>query len=198
MRLRDICSIHSGYTLRGRLEPAATGVLVIQQGDFDTNGTLDLRTLTRAEAPEGRYELKAGDVLFRSRGQRTLACVVPVALTEPAIAVMPIFIIRPMNNDIDPRYLAWTLNQHDAQLHFRQSSQGQTIQMISKRVLEDTPIVLPPLLKQRQIATIADLSAQQEALERRLNDRRYTLLSLQLADAAHDFPTSPRQNRTTR
>jgi restriction endonuclease S subunit len=198
MRLRGICSIYSGYTLRGRLEPAANGVLVIQQGDFDTNGTLDLGTLTRAEAPEGRYELKAGDVLFRSRGQRTLACVVPAALTEPAIAVMPIFIIRPMNHDIDPRYLAWTLNQHDAQLHFRQSSQGQTIQMISKRVLEDTPIVLPPLFKQRKIATIADLSARQEILERRLTDRRYSLLSLQLADAAHDFPTSPRQKRTAR
>jgi len=198
MRLGDICSIHSGYTLRGRLEPTATGVLVIQQGDFDANGTLDLGTLTRAEVPDGRYELKAGDVLFRSRGQRTLACVVPGALTEPAIAVMPIFIIRPTNDDIDPRYLAWTLNQHDAQLHFRQSSQGQTIQMISKRVLEDTPIVLPPLSKQRQIAMIADLSAQQETLERRLTDRRYTLLSLQLADAAHDFPTYARQNRTTR
>ena len=198
MRLRDICSIHSGYTLRGRLEPAATGVLVIQQGDFDTNGTLDLGALMRAEVPARHYELKPGDVLFRSRGQRTIACVVPAALTEPAIAVMPMFIIRPMNDDIDSRYLVWALNQRDAQLHFRQSSQGQTIQMISKRVLEDTPIVLPPALRQRQIATIADLSAQQETLERRLTDRRYTLLSLQLADAAHDLPTSPRQNRTTR
>ena len=198
MNLRDICSVHSGYTLRGRLEPAATGVLIIQQGDFDTNGALDLESLMRAEAPPGHYELMPGDVLFRSRGQRTLACVVPIALIESAIAVMPMFIIRPMSGKIDSRYLAWTLNQHEAQLHFRQSSQGQTIQMISKRVLEDTPIVLPPLLKQRQIATIADLSAQQETLERRLTDRRYTLLSLQLADATHDFPTSPRQNRTTR
>jgi restriction endonuclease S subunit len=172
-------------------------VLAIQQGDFDADGVLDSEGLIRTDVPSGNYELNSSDVLFRSRGQRTLACAVPGTLTEPAIAVMPMFIIRPLNSDIDSRYLAWVLNQRDAQLHFRHSSQGQSIQMISKRVLENTPIVLPSPSRQRQIATIADLSDRRYALERRLVDRRVDLVSLQLADAAQDSPKSPSQNRTT-
>lgn len=199
MRLRDVCSVHSGYTMRGRLEPASVGgVLAIQPSDLDEKGTIDLAGLIRVDAPTGRSEVRKGDILFRSRGNRTFAYTVPNDLTEPAIAVMPLFVIRPHDHHVDSRYLAWSLNQSEAQSHFRQSSQGQTIQMVSKRVLEDAPITFPPLDRQKLIAAAAELADRQLVLERRLVERRHTLLSLQFALIAQDFSESPSQNRTTR
>jgi restriction endonuclease S subunit len=199
MRLRDVCSVLSGYTMRGRLEPApAGGVLAIQPSDLEENGIIEVGVLIRVDAPTGRSEVGSGDVLFRSRGIRTFACAVPDNLTEPAIALMPLFVIRPDDDGVDSRYLAWALNQSEAQSHFRQSSQGQSIQMVSKRVLEDAPISLPPLARQKQIAAAAQLAGRQLMLERRLVERRYTLLSLQFAHAAQSFSESPSQNRTTR
>jgi restriction endonuclease S subunit len=199
MRLSDVCSVHSGYTMRGRLEPVSGGgVLAIQPGDLGAHGTVDLTGLIRVDAPAGRYEAGKGDILFRSRGNRTFACAVPDDLTEPAIAVMPLFVIRPHDDAVDSRYLAWALNQGEAQSYFRQSSQGQTIQMVSKHVLEDAPISLPPLVRQKRIAAAAELADRQLVLERRLVERRYTLLSLQFAHTAQDLSESPSQNRTTR
>lgn len=199
MRLRDVGTVHSGYTMRGRLEPVTQGgVLVIQPSDLDENGTIDVSGLIRVDAPSGRSEVGNGDILFRSRGNRTFAYAVPGDLTEPAIAVMPLFIIRPYGDRVDSDYLAWVLNQSQAQTHFRLSSQGQSIQMVSKRVLEDAPITLPPLNQQQQIAVTAGLANRQLLLERRLVERRYTLLSLQLASTAQRFSGSPSQNRKTR
>ncbi len=203
MRLGEICSVHSGLTLRGRLTPSATGALAIQQGDVADEGPLDSRVLVRIDAPMGRYATGPGDVLFRSRGKQTQAWVVPESLLEPAIAVMPLFILRPRGDGVDPQYLAWVLNQPEAQRYFRQSSQGQTIQMISKPVLEAAPLVLPSLDRQRQIAAAALLASRQESLECLLLRRRYELLSLRLADAAKAHPDQvhpdeAHQNRTTR
>lgn len=199
MRLSDVCSVHSGYTMRGRLEPVGVGgVLAIQPSDLDENGTIDLAGLIRVHAPTGRSEVASGDVLFRSRGNRTFAYAVPDNLTEPAIAVMPLFVIRPHDDRVDSHYLAWIINQSDAQSHFRQSSQGQTIQMVSKRVLEDAPITLPALHRQQQIAATAELANRQLKLESQLVERRYTLLSFQLVDTAHKFSEPSSQNRKTR
>lgn len=194
-RVKDLCSVRSGYTVRGRIESSRDGLRAIQPADLDTNWPIDVGSLVRVDAPAGRYELQRGDVLFRSRGLRTIASAVPDDLLEPTIAVMPLFVIRPHDDAVDPSYLAWALNQAAAQLHFRQSSQGQTIQMVSKRVLEETPIAIPPRARQQHIAAVAKLSDRQAALERRLLERRSTLLTLRLAEAAHNFTESPNQNR---
>ncbi|GAA1211107.1 restriction endonuclease subunit S [Rhodoglobus aureus] len=197
LRLKEICSVHSGYTMRSRLEPASHGgVLAIQAADLIADGTINLSTAVKTAVPAGRYETRAGDVLFRSRGTHTFAVAVPGELFEPAIAVTPLFIIRPNDEKVDAHYLAWALNQDEAQSHFRRSSQGQTIQMVSKQVLEDTLIPLPSVAQQKQVASAAELADRQAALERRLVERRRSLLSLQFAQFAHSFSEEPRQNRT--
>jgi len=197
LHLKEICSVHSGYTMRSRLEPASHGgVHAIQAADLNADGTIDLSGASKAAVPAGRYEVRAGDVLLRSRGAHTFAVAVPSELFSLAIAVTPLFIIRPHGDYVDAHYLAWALNQDEPQSHFRRSSQGQTIQMVSKRTIEDTPISLPPLETQKQVAAIAELESRRASLEHQLAERRHHLLSLQLAEFAQNFPEEPRQNRT--
>ena len=50
MRLADACTIHTGYTARGRLEPAAAGgVLAIQLRDISPEGLVHPERLTRVQ-----------------------------------------------------------------------------------------------------------------------------------------------------
>lgn len=190
--LRDVGTVRSGYTARGRLEGAALGVLAIQQGDFTVDGFVGVQALMRTDDAVSRHILEAGDVLFRSRGLFTTAWVVPEEIAEPSIAVMPLFVIRPNRAVVDSHYLAWQLNQAAAQQHFRQSSQGQTIQMISKTALEEAPVVLPPIERQRIIAGAAKNAAKVQELETRLRQCRHQLITLQLENAARNISATER------
>lgn len=192
MQLNDIARVRSGFTARGGIDGVRRGVLAIQQADFDADGFVGTGRLFRTDAAVSRHLLEPSDVLFRSRGQFTTAWVVPEEISEPVIAVMPLFVIRPNRAVVDSHYLAWWLNQRAAQQHFRQSSQGQTIQMISKAALDGVPVTLPPIERQHEIASVANLAAKQQRLEAHLLRCRYELLTLQLENAAHDFSETAR------
>lgn len=192
MRIADIATVRSGFTARGGVGGGCYGVLAIQQGDFTADGFVGVEYLSRTDDSVAKHVLMSGDVLFRSRGQYTTAWVVPEGIAEPVIAVMPLFVIRPNGVMVDSDYLAWFLNGRATQQYFRQSSQGQTIQMISKSVLEDTVLTIPSLVRQQEIANVASLADKQERLESRLLRCRHNLLNLQLENAAHDFPENAR------
>ena len=148
--------------------------------------------MARTDEAVAKHILGPKDILFRSRGQYTTAWVVPESIKEPVIAVTPLFVIRPNSERIDSSYLAWFLNQRITQQYFRQSSQGQTIQMISKKVLENVVLTLPSMLRQQEIANVASLAARQHRLEARLLQCQHELLTLQLEHAAHDVPENTR------
>lgn len=192
MRIADIATVRSGFTARGGVGGGPYGVLAIQQGDFTADGFVGVEYLSRTDDSVAKHVLMSGDVLFRSRGQYTTAWVVPDEIAEPVIAVMPLFVIRPNWAMVDSDYLAWFLNGRATQQYFRQSSQGQTIQMISKSVLEDTVLTIPSLVRQQEIANVASLAEKQRRLEGRLLRCQHQLLNLQLQNAAHDFPANAR------
>ena len=83
MNISGVCTIPSGFTARGRLDPDEHGnVLAIQLRDVTPNGTLDFNNLTRIQldpVPK-KYLVRSGDVLFRSRGESTKAAVVDSTL----------------------------------------------------------------------------------------------------------------------
>ncbi|WP_028280355.1 restriction endonuclease subunit S [Arthrobacter sp. H5] len=184
MLLTDVARISSGVTVRERLDRSSEGVLAIQMADIFIGNALELRHMARISSPHPRYLVSRGDVLLRSRGQATIAWAVPEDLPEPAVAVLPLFIIRPSTDTYDPDFLAWWLNQSAAQTHLRRAAQGQTIQMVAKATLESVPLQLPPLAQQRLIAMAAHLASAEAQLMHRLADSQNTLRQAQLISAA--------------
>jgi hypothetical protein len=184
MLLADVANISSGLTVRERLDSNATGVLAIQMADLSAGSDLNVRGMARIPSPNPRYLVSRGDVLLRSRGNATIAWAVPHNLPEPAVAVLPLFIIRPSNPNYDPDFLAWWLNQQDAQTHMRRAAQGQSIQMVSKATLESIPLQLPPIAQQRLIAEAAHVATREEQLMHRLAECQHMLRQAQLTAAA--------------
>ena len=201
MRLPDISTIRTGYTVRSRLEAAERGgLLTIQLGDIAPDGHVNPEQLTRVclgDLPD-RYFVRAGDVVFRSRGERNTAFALDDRFREPALAVLPLFVLRPKMDIVLPEYLAWAMNQPPAQRHFDSFARGTNLRMVPRASLDALDIDVPELETQRKIVAIDALAERERALSVLAADKRRQLTGLILADRAKDRRTSTGQERKTR
>ncbi len=187
IRLDQACSIQIGYTARGRLEPMEGGVRALQLRDTSPQGGLSptLPGRFRLDDVPDRYLVGPGDVVFRSRGDCNTAALIDEAFGEPAIAVMPLVILR-VGNGVQPEYLAWYLNQPEAQHHFDRGARGTKIRMIPMDCLVGLPVPVPDLATQRAIGRLHGLISQEFALATQHAEKRRQLLSIALLKAAHE------------
>lgn len=188
VQLRHLCHLSSGYTTTRRLEPApADGLPAIQLGDIHGNDPIKAETLYRYRfeaRPPDRYLVHGGEVLFKSRGDPSIAAVVSDPLGEPAVAILPLLILRPRQELIRGDYLAWAVNQPDAQRRLNREAQGTSLRMVPKAVLERLDVPLPDLDTQRRIAAIHALARQEDRLLHTLAHRRQQHTGLMLRQRA--------------
>ena len=187
MRLRELSDIHSGYTARGRLEPLPEGgVPALQLRDVGTEGATpgpDFQRYDLGKLPD-RYFVRGGEVVFRSRGEPNAAAAIRDPLPEPAVVIVPLVIVRPDRARVLPEYLAWAINQPDAQRRLGAEAQGTSLRMIPMAVLENLEIAVPDLPTQKRIVELNALARQEGKLLRQLAARREELVSAILGEAA--------------
>jgi len=183
-KLSNICSIQTGFTARARLEPMeAGGVPAIQLrdlGESEAFEPVELPSYALAGNLE-RYWVGPGDILFRSRGeQNTAVTIVPDA--KPAIAVLPLLVLRPKRELVDPHYLTWFINQPKAQQYFDSCARGTRLRMISRPCLENLEVVVPDLATQRLVTEIDRLARRECTLMTELTEKKKRFTSFVLLD----------------
>jgi hypothetical protein len=201
MRLADACTIHTGYTARGRLEATATGgVLAIQLRDVSPDGLVDPERLARVQLENlaDRYFVRAGDVVFRSRGERNTASALDGRLQEPALAVLPLMVLRPKRDVVTPEYLAWAMNQPPAQRHFDVVARGTNIRMIPRSSLDDLELDVPGIEVQERIVAVNVLAERERELSQLAAETRRKMMSLILVERASRMRPQTRQERTSK
>lgn len=201
MRLTDVCTIHTGYTARGRLEPiAAGGVLAIQLRDISSEGHIDPERLTRVQLEDlaDRYFVRAGDVVFRSRGDRNTASALDARLQEPALAVLPLMVLRPNLEVVTPEYLAWAINQPPAQRHFDAAARGTNIRMIPRSSLDNLELDVPDIETQEKIVAVDALAERERLLSQLAAETRRQMISLILVEQANRISPSIGMERTSK
>lgn len=201
MRLADACTIQTGYTARGRLEPAAAGgVLAIQLRDISPEGIVDPERLTRVQLDglAERYFVRTGDVVFRSRGERNTASALDERLQEPALAVLPLMVLRPKREVVTPEYLAWAINQPPAQRHFDSAARGTNIRMIPRSSLDDLELDVPDIETQGKIVVVDALAERERELTQLAADTRRKMISLLLVERTNSMRPKTRQERTSK
>lgn len=130
------------------------------------------------------YFVRGGEVVFRSRGEPNAAVAIRDALPEPVVVIVPLVIIRPDRNKLLPEYLAWAINQPDAQRRLGAEAQGTSLRMIPMTVLENLDIPVPELRTQNRIVELAALARQEGRLLHQLATRREHLVTSILGEAA--------------
>ncbi|MEQ1904892.1 MAG: restriction endonuclease subunit S [Pirellulaceae bacterium] len=153
-RLARVATITSGHPLRGSLEALEQGdVHLLQLKHMSTDNDIDWKAVPKVKLPTARNPawLTDQDVIFASRGTRTLA----YSLTNtPARTVCaPQFFVLSINDvgSVLPQFLAWQINQRPAQDYFQRNATGSYIQNIRREVVENLPLALPALQEQRLI-----------------------------------------------
>jgi len=187
MRLAELSDIHSGYTARGRLDPLPEGgVPALQLRDVGTNGEAPGPDFQRYDLGKlsDRYFVRGGEVVFRSRGQPNTAAAIRDPLPEPVVVIVPLVIVRPDRDRVLPEYLAWAINQPDAQRRLGAEAQGTSLRMIPMAVLENLEIAVPDLPTQKRIIEFNALAQQEGRLLGQLAARRKELVSAILGEAA--------------
>lgn len=176
MQLSQIASISAGYPFRGKI-PHVPGspVLVVQMKDVSLNeGILwadCIETeLTGKRAPDF---LSEGDILIAARGNHNYAVQVDSRLTtagKQAVAAPHFFVVRLKGKELRADFLTWLLNQTPSQRYFEQNAEGSLSKSIRRSVLEEAPIVIPPLAKQRAVVAMAHTLRQEQRLAQQLID----------------------------
>jgi hypothetical protein len=187
MLLSEACSVSTGYTARSRLEAVAEGgVPAIQLRDISAEGWIDPIGLTRVDLGglAERYFVRHGDIVFRSRGDCNTASALDDRFSELSVPISPLIILRPKSNAVLPEYLAWAINQPEAQRKFDTEARGTSIRMVPKSSLEALDIEIPDLGTQLLIVKIHVLAMREHALLQKLAEQRKTWTNVILAERA--------------
>lgn len=170
MTLFEVAYIHAGHSFRGRIqEKPGTGVFAVQMKNIFPNQSIDWSGCTETELAGKRKPdwLKPGDVLFAARGNNNYAVLIDETIGGlRAVAAPHFFVLRSKTRQLRPGFLAWLLNRPPCQHYFQREAEGTLTKSIRRSVLGATPVVLPPLDKQRTIINLANaLNKQKQRME---------------------------------
>lgn len=163
-----------GASFRSRIPASPSGNMrVIQMRDLGDDNLVHLDEAARIELsdPKSGYLVRAGDIIFRSRGQTYTAALLRENVSDTIVAA-PLFLVRANTNKVLPEYLLWWINQASSQSYLASAARGTALKMISKQVLEDLEVSLPSLEEQSRVVRIFSLSSDEQQLLEELKELR--------------------------
>lgn len=156
--LQNISLILGGRSVKsGELtdEPSGDGAIPyirirdLQKGQV-AKGSSWVRHDSDAQLDRQR-KLRAGDVLLSKSGTIGKAAIVRNGAVG-ALVNSGLYIIQPDMAKVDPHYLVAYLSSSQCTSWLADRSRGATIQHLSKKIIEELPVPLPPLQVQQRVA----------------------------------------------
>jgi hypothetical protein len=172
--LRDVAEISAGHPLRSAVDDFPAGDTgVIQMRNVDPETGVDWANVSKVELPPARRIefLNPGDVIFSTRGARTYAVALGAA-PFPAVCSPHFFVLRVRGATVEPRFLAWQINQAPAQEYLQREATGSHILNIRREVIERLEIVIPSLARQAAIVAFAEAAMHEKRLLSALIENR--------------------------
>ncbi len=168
--LKDIVTIQTGVFAK----PSKDGEVVYLQARHFNEGGILLESL-HPDLMFGDFNekhlLNVGDILFAANGTKNFATVFQNHYPT-SVASTSFFVIRLLDPNILPDYLAWFLNQPDSQQTLKSFARGTSIASISKAVLEELEISIPDLNTQELILKISRLWNMEKELKQQIEGLR--------------------------
>lgn len=193
--LKRLADVRAGHPFRGSVPLVDGGnTQVIQMRDVSPDGTVAWANLARTHIAAKRSPdwLRDGDVLFVARGARNYAVCLSQA-PSGAVCSQYFYVLRCKGEGVLPEYLAWHINRAPSQRYLRNNAEGSDQLSIRRPVLEDLPVAVPDLARQRLLVDLAAAAVQER---RRLEDlihnreRELDLLAQQLL-SPHESGATP-------
>ncbi|MDV6344008.1 restriction endonuclease subunit S [Nitrosomonas sp. Is37] len=188
MKLKQIATINAGYPFRSKIpEVIDSSVIAVQMKDVSLQEGIHWTNCLTTELTGKREPgwLQPGDILVAARGSHNYSVAVDENLLRAgvqAVAAPHFFVVSIQRKAVLPQYLAWFLNQSPCQRYFEQNAEGTLTKSIRRRVLEDTPIAVPPLAKQQAIINLVNAIKQERQIVEQLLRNHERLLDIIASD----------------
>lgn len=185
IELGKITVIKSGYLVKDMSErESGTEAALIQLKDIDADNNIVTGSLNRAILPVSHdYYLRKGDILFKAKSLRPGAVFIGQEM-ERVVATAQFFVIRTIADEALPEYLAWYLNQKQAQEYFARYAEGSSLKIINKKTLIEFEAEIPDIAVQENIIRINKLMAKERILASEIRQKKEKALSALLCRAA--------------
>jgi len=127
-----------------------------------------------------KHLLQTGDILVASKGH-DLFSVVFHPLKYPAVA-SSMFIILKLHDPhtILPEYLAWHLNHPKTQKILSRSSKGTSLRSITKDIIGNLEVPIPPVRKQKALLNAMSLFTREAQLMSKIENLKNSIIQHQL------------------
>lgn len=173
MKLKDLAKIKLGYPFRGRIpEVPESNTIVVQLKNISALNGIDWEACIKNDVmPSYTNALDQNDVLFAARGNQNNAVAIgDYLINKPyqAVASPHFYVIKVNPTQALPEYIAWFLNQRPSKRYFDKTAEGSAMRSIRREVLDNTPIALPSLEKQKTIIKMAKNINQQQHIAEQL------------------------------
>lgn len=176
--LKNITKIQAGYFT----QPAGFGDLTyLQVKYFDENGNLSASIfpdLMESDISE-KHVLQNGDILFAAKGTKNFASVYSESIGR-AVASTAFFVIRIIEPNLFPEYLAWQLNHPNIMNLLKSQAIGSSTPSISKQVLENVQLYVPTFEKQKLIIAISKKLHEEAELKQKIQALRHSIIDQQI------------------
>jgi len=175
-KVKYLATIHTGVYLN---ETSDGEIRYLQVRHFDsTNGKyLGAYPSISHTGKIEKYILSEGNLLFAAKSFVNF-CTVFQAEWGKAVAASSFLVLKIIDQTIvSPDYLSWTLNRTDLLSMFQKLTAGSVMPSITKVMLEELEIDVPPIEKQQLIISIANLQQQERRLRERMADLREKLIN---------------------
>ena len=179
IELKNIANIHLGYSFRSKIQKENNGnVFVIQMKDLTKEFGVDVNNLDKTEIPDikAHYLMRKNDLIFKTRGLDTTASILDKDLINIILSA-PLLRIRIESKNVLPEYVFWYINQAPAQIFLNRRAKGTFQKMITKQVLEELEIEIPPLELQRKIVKVVKLAEREQRILENLRIKKNELVS---------------------
>ena len=187
--LVEVAEIAAGHPLRSGVDEFPVGDTgVIQMRNVDPEIGVDWSSVSRVELPPSRRIefLNPGDVIFSTRGARNYAVALGAA-PFPAVCSPHFFVLRIRGGAVEPRFLAWQINQAPAQEYLQREATGSHILNIRREVIERLEIVIPSLARQAAIVAFAEDATREKRLLSALIENRQQQMNALAAGLRHSI-----------
>lgn len=182
--LKDISSIYTGLFAK----PISEGeVVYLQAKHFDENRVIKqfLRPEIKADYVTEKHLLRQGDILFSAKGTNNFAALFENE-NKPVVASTTFFVIRlheKIQKKILPEFLVWLINHPVSQKFLKGNAIGTSMVSISKVVLGELEISIPPVKTQKAILQISNLYKVEKKLKQQIQTLREQQIQQQIINS---------------
>ena len=169
-KLSDFVELRAGHSFRGSVPASVDGnAYALQMRDVSPDAGVAWGGLVRTELDTRKSPdwLQRGDVIFVARGMRNYALCMD-EVSKPTVCSQYFFLLRvkssPPSPPLMPEFLAWQINRAPAQCYLIKNAEGSDQLSIRRGVLEDLPLVVPPIEQQQRIVALSNVARRERQL----------------------------------